>query len=248
MFSTTAYGAIREVPVGADLLVAGFSCVDYSNLNKRRKQAGEVGESRDTFYATLNYAKKCRPPIVVLENVSGAPWPSITRDWEKIGYSATHVRVDTKSYYLPQTRERGYMLCVDKSLLKKLPRGSDPHLAWMELMGKFKRPASSPVDKFLLEDDDPRVQQIRREMASRNNKEGQVHDWSAYKTRHQAYRMQEQLGNKRPVTRWQDNGSCKMPDFAWKDWSKFQPERVWDTIDMNFLRSIYRGYDLSYKL
>jgi site-specific DNA-cytosine methylase len=229
-------------------MIAGFSCVDYSNLNKKKKKAGEVGESRDTFYATLAYAKKCRPPLVVLENVSGAPWPEISNHWGRIGYSATHLKVDTKSYYLPQTRERGYMLCVDTSLLNKPNPGNEESLAWKELMIRFKRTASSPVDKFLLKGDDLRLQKTRREMASRNTKEGQAYDWAAYKTRHQAYRIQEQLGNKRPLTRWQDNGSCKMPDFAWRDWGKSQPERVWDTLDMNFLRTIYRGYDLSYKL
>ncbi|KAK2762854.1 hypothetical protein FQN54_001029 [Arachnomyces sp. PD_36] len=246
--ATTAYGALRGVPVGADIMIAGFSCVDYSNLNKKRKKAGEIGESRDTFYATLNYAKKCRPPLIVLENVSGAPWPEITKDWEGIGYCATHVKVDTKNYYLPQTRERGYMFCVDTNLVNIMNPENDLGTTWKTLMGQFKRPASSPVDRFLLEEDDPRVQQIRREMASRNPRDGQTHDWSAYKTRHQIYRFEEQLGDKRPLTRWQDNGSCKMPDFAWNDWSKSQPERVWDTLDMNFLRSIYRGYDLNYKL
>lgn len=38
----------------------------------------------------------------------------------QIGYAARYVRIDTKNYYLPQTRVRGYMFCMDNTLLKRL--------------------------------------------------------------------------------------------------------------------------------
>ncbi len=31
----------------------------------------------------------------------------------KIGYAASHVKVDSKDYYIPQTRNRGYLIAVD---------------------------------------------------------------------------------------------------------------------------------------
>ena len=219
-------------------------------LNKLKKKDGEIGESRDTLIATIKYANKYRPPLVVLENVSGAPWKEIAGRWGSIGYSSAVIKVDTKSYYIPQTRERGYMLCVDDKAIGKLASENDQNLAWEKLMDQFERPASSSIDQFLLSEEDPRVQQNRREMAAQGSKEvsDRTIQWSAYKTRHQTYRLENHLGNKRPLTRWQDNGSCKMPDFVWKEWAKLQPERVWDTLDMNFLRCIHRGFDLSYKL
>jgi hypothetical protein len=48
-FATTAYGALVEVPGDVDLLVAGTSCVDYSNLNNQKKDISAKGESGNTF-------------------------------------------------------------------------------------------------------------------------------------------------------------------------------------------------------
>jgi len=31
----------------------------------------------------------------------------------EIGYIAQYMKLDTKQFYLPQTRQRGYMLCID---------------------------------------------------------------------------------------------------------------------------------------
>ncbi|KAK5239810.1 hypothetical protein LTR16_011481, partial [Cryomyces antarcticus] len=107
--ATTAYGAKIPVPGDVDLLVAGFSCVDFSALNNRSKDLDDRGESGDTFNAVLAYANKWRPSIVVLENVSNAPWDDIQELLEKIDYACAWQRVDTKDYYLPQTRRRGYL-------------------------------------------------------------------------------------------------------------------------------------------
>lgn len=48
--ATTAYGAIRDVPLDVDVLIAGTSCVDYSNLNNSKKELDELGESGQTFH------------------------------------------------------------------------------------------------------------------------------------------------------------------------------------------------------
>ena len=47
--ATTAYGALVDVPGCCDMLVAGTSCVDYSNLNNEQKEITEQGESGQTF-------------------------------------------------------------------------------------------------------------------------------------------------------------------------------------------------------
>ena len=48
-YATTAYGASVKVPGNVDLLVAGTSCVDYSNLNNQKKGLEQKGESGNTF-------------------------------------------------------------------------------------------------------------------------------------------------------------------------------------------------------
>lgn len=48
--ATTAYGALRDVPLDVDVLIAGTSCVDYSNLNNSKKELDELGESGQTFH------------------------------------------------------------------------------------------------------------------------------------------------------------------------------------------------------
>src|SRR5204863_4168917 len=141
----------------------------------------------------------------------------------EIQYNAYHVRVDTKNYYLPQTRERGYLLCIDQTKLTTEPSIISKPSAFTNMMRKFERPASSPVTHFLLKDDDPRLQAAIADISNNPAKDRQAVDWTRYKARHLNYRMQEGLGDKRPLTKCQDNGTCQVPDFYWHGWSRAQP-------------------------
>jgi site-specific DNA-cytosine methylase len=246
-YSTTAYGALCGVPENPDLLVAGFSCVDFSVLNNERRSLDDSGESGQTFRAILAYVEKHRPPIVVLENVRHAPWKKIVEVWEKLGYWVDYKIVDTKHFYLPQTRERGYMICIDAS---RVEGDQSPVPAWSALVDNFKRPASSPFTSWTLTEDE-KVQRDQREVISK--RQGPLTraaaDWSLYKIRHQDYRREAGLGIKRPISNYQDGGSCRQPDWMDRAWYASQVERVWDTIDMNHLRSLRtHGFDNNYKL
>jgi site-specific DNA-cytosine methylase len=236
-----------NVPRNPDILIAGFSCVDFSNLNTKKKTLEESGESGQTFSAILGYAERHRPPLIVLENVKGAPWAKIEKLWQKIGYLVTHKIVDTKHFYLPQTRERGYMVCIDK-----FRAGDDPELVqnWSDTFEKFKRQASSPFTSFTLPQDDWRIQSSQSTPSSRQaNSMRAAVDWLRYKIRHQDYRREKGLGHKRPLTNYQDGGICRPPSWTDRDWFSTQVERVWDTIDMNFLRTLRSsGFDSTYKL
>ncbi|KAM5476679.1 hypothetical protein McanCB56680_007603 [Microsporum canis] len=248
--ATTAFGSVRKVPTDPDLLVVGFSCVDFSALNFYRKTLEEMGESGHTFYGVLRYMQRCRPALVVLENVCSAPWEQIKTIMQEIDYSGYHMKIDSKNYYLPQTRERGYMICIDQRKMVTEPVGdikSKKPSAFAQMMKKLERPASSPVTQFLLRNDDIRLQDAVSDISVNSTKDRQAVDWTRYKARHLGYRMREGLGDKRPLTKWQDNGACQMPDFYWHGWSRTQTERVWDTLDVNFLRTIARGYDISFK-
>ncbi|KAF8637647.1 hypothetical protein AX17_002715 [Amanita inopinata Kibby_2008] len=241
----TAYGALAPVPGDVDMLIAGTSCVDYSNLNTQKQDIDANGESGRTFRGMMSWVKTHRPPIVILENVCSAPWPRVQEYFEKCGYSAAFTRVDTKNYYIPHTRTRVYLVAVNQK------HSSIPE-HWKELViTKLKRPASSTLDAFLLPSDDPRIYQARQKLVRESynaldRRTGRT-DWGRCESRHQRARLEEALGSKRPLTSWEEGGSCKLPDFAWGDWGIGQVERVWDLMDISLLRSAVKGIDPSYK-
>jgi hypothetical protein len=38
-----------------------------------------------------------------------------------------------------------------------------------------------------------------------------------------------------------------VPDYAWDDWAVGQVERVWDLMDISYLRSAKKGIDVAFK-
>lgn len=197
--SHTAYGSPARVPGDVDMLVAGTSCVDFSNLNKRKKTIDHDGESGRTFRGMLSWVQRHRPPIVILENVVSAPWPKIKTMLEEIGYSAMHRTLDTKQFYIPHTRQRGYLIAVDL-VDSPIPQ------KWHKMMGTMQRPASVTLDAFLLQSDDPRIHREREKLVQESygpgaRRTGQS-DWGRCESRHQRTRLEDELGTKRPFTSW----------------------------------------------
>ncbi|GAA5977088.1 hypothetical protein JCM11641_001296 [Rhodosporidiobolus odoratus] len=122
----TAYGAMVDVPGDCDILIAGTSCVDYSNLNVAQQGINDGGESSRTFYGMLQWVERHEPPIVILENVQNAPWEDGILAFDDIGYSAFAVKnLDTKKYYIPHTRQRGYLVAFPKKDRTKV-EGKNP--------------------------------------------------------------------------------------------------------------------------
>lgn len=155
----------------------------------------------------LNWVKKHRPPIVILENVCSAPWPAVVEKFEDVKYSAKSIRLDTKAYYVPHTRTRGYMMAVNAQ------SSSIPN-KWVDRMAAMKRDASCTLDAFLLPSDDPRIHQAREKLVqesynAQDRKSGRT-DWGRCESRHQRTRLEEALGAKRPLTNW-DEGMWRHP-------------------------------------
>ena len=201
LIRTTAYGSLVPVPGDVDLLVAGTSCVDYSSLNNEKQDIDANGESGRTFRGMMSWVEKHRPPLVVLENVCSAPWDRVVRYFEKKGYSATFLRVDTKNYYIPHTRTRVYLLAVQQ-------RNSKKPGEWKSMLGKLQRPASTTLDHWLLPTDDQRIHQARQKLVRESHnvldrRTGRT-DWNKCESRHQRARLEEGLGPKRPLTSWDD--------------------------------------------
>ncbi|KAL6714776.1 hypothetical protein ACLMJK_008202 [Lecanora helva] len=163
----TAYGALEPIPRNIDILVAGFPCVDFSGVNPKKKGLRDLGESGDVLLSIIRYAKRDAPAVVILENVATADWEMIHAIWEDDkafvlqmmteqerlrwcpwddshpGYICEWDELDTKHFYIPHTRQRGYMLLVRKNLLKpmiaveKLP-GDEKHAKDQKLSKKQK--------------------------------------------------------------------------------------------------------------
>ena len=59
----TAYGSLAQVPNTpgtVDVLIAGTSCVDFSNLNNEQKKITEKGESAQTFRGMMDWVGKAQ--------------------------------------------------------------------------------------------------------------------------------------------------------------------------------------------
>ncbi|KAK3672165.1 hypothetical protein LTR78_007918 [Recurvomyces mirabilis] len=223
--ATTAYGSKVAIPLHADIVIAGTSCVDYSTQNNKKKGINDGGESGQTWFGALAYCKAVRPAIIIFENVIHAHWNQMLKYYRDIGYVCEGVKVDTKDYYLPQTRQRGYMVCFDQ---KKLPAKKIAQGQWQDHMQNMKRLASSPISDFMMNTND--LHQHTRPQARDDDQQREV-DWSACELRHVQHRAKEKLGAARPFTRWQEGGSMAVPENGSNAWFTKQVDRVKDTIE-----------------
>ena len=206
------------------------------------------GESSATFQAIVKYAKDYRPPLIILENIKHAPWDVIQEAFHYIEYSAHHVIVDTKRYYLPHTRQRGYMLCVDNTTLGHEETDCVVQ-AWGQRMCDFERMASSPVEAFLLPEANSTLKAALSEMVQKAESGEGIRsdiDWSLSQNRHLEVRVREKLGDGSPYTNW-SSGKATMPTYAHVAWGKSQPDRVKEMLDMLKLGDAKRGEDFEFK-
>jgi site-specific DNA-cytosine methylase len=198
--ATTAYGAEVSIPGRVDILIAGFVCKDISTLNNHKKNLEDNGESGDTWRAIYNYAKLFRPSIVLIENVTGrhAYWDNLVVKWSQIGYECTWVISDTKQYYIPQTRQRMYMIAINRSLYGS--RADKAVGEWKSLMTKLQRQCSSPYEAFLTG--------LSQESIDYTALPSE-YDWALCKLRYDHIRSDQRLGIMRPVTQWSENGTLR---------------------------------------
>lgn len=254
----TAWNSLETVP-SADAAVAGTSCVDFSSMNGKRKAIDEGGESGDTFQGLLEWVKVHRPILVCNENVMGNgannPWPEMQRRLEAEGYAARFASFDSKEYYIPQTRTRRYMVAINVG--KGAPMVGDKKLTrakanqvlddWAEMVSALKRPYTATLDHFLYPDDDPIVAKARRQLESQKNERRHEVDWTRSLMRNNKAREDGNLGDQRPLTRWDDADNIHPSDDAdWRWWAT-QPNRVKDVAEVCFLRCVAQGQDPRHK-
>jgi len=228
--ATTVYGSKVPIPGNVHIVIVDTSCADFSRLNNKRKELDEEygGESSKTWSAVLAYVKEFRPAIVILENVKGGPYDLMMKCYRDIDYEVSGVLLGTKQYYLPHTRQRGYMVCFDKTKVVDNIDGIGKQ--WISLMADFRRYASSSVAEFMLPDEVRTQQQVILDDSSRD------YDWAACEIRHLQYRQVKRLGNARPFTFWSESGTMNVPETGSISWYHKQPERVRDYMDIGMLR------------
>ena len=183
---------------------------------------------------------------MILENIASAPWVRLKQLWKEGGYETLHIKVDTKDYYIPHTRQRGYMICILTSS-SVTPQDALGILDdWKTHMTNLKRPASSPFQNFLLEPDDPRLRRALAEFHVRNTNRINM-PWVRYEARHLSYRDLNKYGPGKPVTEWKPNGTSTMVEHGQRLWLRNEVDRVKDTLDISVLRCAQRGYDMHSK-
>ncbi|KAI7223770.1 hypothetical protein KC333_g346 [Hortaea werneckii] len=241
--ATTAYGSVVPIPMDVDIVIAGTSCVDYSRQNNHQVSIDADGESGRTWRGALAYCKACRPAIVIFENIVNAAWGKMISDFKEIGYGSKGVLVDTKDFYLPHTRQRGYMICFDGTSCNQ--EAEKMATQWQDLIIKFRRLASSPVSSFLIPSD-----QVSLRLQAREDENDKEVDWTKCEITQMEYRQDSGIGYARPFTQWQESGTMVVPENSSAPWFHRQVERVKDTIDCLYLRKalpLQGMYDARYK-
>ncbi|KAK8040635.1 DNA repair protein rad8 [Apiospora marii] len=279
----TAKGELMTIPRGTNILVAGTSCVDFSNLNSSRqdgfsqnvkefcrwtgkeqstptfdevvevivdittKSMAKLRESEQTFFSMLAFVAEHKPEIVILENVKKAPFESARDHWFKpLGYTAWVGDLDTKDFYIPQTRQRKYLVAFND---EKFPGADDMCRMLSKAIASLKQPASSNAADYLLGPNDPLAQLARLEMDEKAQKprtRDKV-DWELSIIRHAGVRRNEDLGDERPLTNWVENGRPLFHDRMNKYFMNTLPSRVHDVLDINQLRAFKADFDLLFK-
>ncbi|KAJ2894510.1 hypothetical protein MKZ38_007460 [Zalerion maritima] len=193
------------------------------------------GESDRTFYSMLSYVYRHRPTVVVLENVQGCPWEYVGRCFGQAGYAWSSGLFDTKDYFIPQTRSRGYLVAVDGRQGNRAGLSDEMAFAavsgWGSRMERLRHCPNFNVVDFLLLPTDPILHYARMEIESRA-KECKEANWAKSKARHDVLRHQEGLDNRRPLTRWMDGGIRNIRASMWKIYFSKQVRRVVDLVEI----------------
>lgn len=109
-----------------DVLLAGFPCQPFSiaGVSKKNSLGRQHGfsdlEQGNLFFAICDIANAKRPPVMVLENVKnlrshdrGNTWRVINESLDTLGYAVHSSVIDAKSW-VPQHRERIFLVCFDR--------------------------------------------------------------------------------------------------------------------------------------
>ncbi|MEJ0088391.1 MAG: DNA (cytosine-5-)-methyltransferase [Limisphaerales bacterium] len=110
----------REIPT-ASLATASFPCTDLSLAGAREGLDGENSSAFWGFIKIIRDMKERRPPLLLIENVTGFLSSNEGRDFEDamlalndLGYAVDPIILDA-SRFVPQSRQRLFVVCIKQS-------------------------------------------------------------------------------------------------------------------------------------
>ena len=141
-FGESPLGDVRKVKTSDipshDVLAAGFPCQPFSIAGVSKKKSlgrahGFMCESQgNLFFDLATIIEQKRPPVVFLENVKnlqshdkGRTWEVIFGTLENLGYSVFYKVIDAAGW-VPQHRERLYIVCFDTAVFGTNPQFTFP--------------------------------------------------------------------------------------------------------------------------
>jgi DNA (cytosine-5)-methyltransferase 1 len=131
-YGETPHGDITKIEPSEipdhDILAAGFPCQPFSIAGVSKKNSlGRAHGFKDVIQGTLFFNLATiieikRPPVLFLENVKnlqshdkGRTWEVIKKTLEDLDYWVFHRVIDAANW-VPQHRERIYIVCFDKKV------------------------------------------------------------------------------------------------------------------------------------
>jgi DNA (cytosine-5)-methyltransferase 1 len=167
-YGDTPDGDIRKVQVSDipvhDVLAGGFPCQPFSiaGVSKKRSLGHAHGFKCETqgnlFFQLATIIEQKRPPVAFLENVKnlqshdqGRTWAVIYDTLDQLGYRVFHKVIDAAGW-VPQHRERVYIVCFDKRIFGENPpfRFPDPPAGPRPKLADILEP--NPDPKYTLSD------------------------------------------------------------------------------------------------
>ncbi len=136
-YGEVPFGDIRDVNAAQlpdhDILAGGFPCQPFSlagvsKKNSLGRQHGFLDEAQGTlFFEVAKIIAAKRPAVAFLENVKnlrshdkGKTWQVIQGTLEELGYWVFTSVIDAAGW-VPQHRERVYIVCFDKARFATMP-------------------------------------------------------------------------------------------------------------------------------
>jgi len=220
-----------------------------------------LGSSSLTFLSMMCYINKHRPKTVIIENVRNAPWNTMCNlFFRAVGYKAKYKFLDTKDFYIPQTRSRTYAVAVDCELIGAKAAENMVDM-WAKQLDKLRRPASSPVRDWLLAPNDAFTLKARQDESEKtiasglNPNKTKPDKWVRSGLRHARLRRDIGVGHDRPFTGWGKPGITLPYDRIDRLLLKSLGTRALDCMDIYYFRCILPGdskkpgehYDVRFK-
>jgi DNA (cytosine-5)-methyltransferase 1 len=164
----TPHGDIRKIRPSEipdhDILAAGFPCQPFSiaGVSKKKSLGREHGFRDQTqgtlFFYLASIIEAKRPPVLLLENVKnllshdqGKTWQVIKSTLGDLRYHVFHQVIDAAGW-VPQHRERVFIVCFDENVFPLRPRFVFPKADTDQRLRLRGILESKPLDKYTLSD------------------------------------------------------------------------------------------------